>query len=60
MVGAIYGRLLKNNDIKVIQDFISLLEDSGVNLVIYEGYYAHLVNRIKFKSPVKTLNSIKN
>ncbi|MEZ5014370.1 MAG: NAD kinase [Chitinophagales bacterium] len=45
---AVYGRLIKKSDIPYIQHLFDLLQERHIDYFIYDAYYAHLINNIKF------------
>lgn len=50
---AIYGRLIKKGDIPYIQQLFDLLQQQEIPYQIYDKFYPHLVNNIRFsETPV--------
>ncbi len=54
---AIYGRLLHDEDTRFIQQLFDILSKKNIEVIVYEGFYNHLVQRIKFTKPIDTFKS---
>lgn len=53
---AVYGRLINKEAIPSVQHLFDILEARNIQFLIYEDYYPHLVNNIKFKRTPVTFN----
>lgn len=45
---AVYGRLIHKEAIPYVQELFDLMQQRGIDFHIYEAYYPHLINNIKF------------
>ncbi|MBK7108140.1 MAG: NAD kinase [Bacteroidetes bacterium] len=53
---AVYGRLINKEAIPSVQHLFDILEARKIKFLIYEDYYPHLVNNIKFNTTPETFS----
>jgi NAD+ kinase len=54
---AVYGRLIHKEAIPYVQELFDLMYERNIDFHIYDTYYAHLINNIRFKKNPELFSS---
>jgi NAD+ kinase len=57
---AIYGRLVQKDTIPSVQELIETLYQKNIDFSIYDGFYPHLINNIKFRKTPELFSKTDN